>query len=66
MGGFNELDGWNSAFMYLSDGENYTLVSYGLNGVADRPWTLGPTHYFDDDLVVNNGVFVQWPQGVQQ
>lgn len=66
MGGYNELDGWRKSYMYLSDGNTYTLVSYGLNGVADQPWILGPTHYFDDDLVVNNGVFVQWPEGVQQ
>ena len=52
--------------MYLSDGDSYTLASYGMNGSADQPWTLGPTHFFDDDLVVNNGVFVQWPEGIQQ
>ena len=66
MGGYNELDGWQRSFMYKSDGNNYTLVSYGMNGVADQPWTLGPIHYFDDDLVINNGVFIQWPEGVQQ
>jgi len=66
MGGYNDLDGWRQSYMYLSDGNSYTLVSYGLNGVADQPWTLGPIHFFDDDLVVNNGVFVQWPEGVQQ
>jgi type II secretory pathway pseudopilin PulG len=66
MGGYNELDGWQRSFMYTSDGDNYTLCSYALNGVADLPWTLGPIHYFDDDLVINNGVFIQWPEGVQQ
>lgn len=66
MGGYNDLDGWRQSYMYLSDGNTYTLVSYGLNGVADQPWTIGPTHFFDADLVVNNGVFVQWPEGVQQ
>lgn len=66
MGGYNDLDGWRQSYMYLSDGDHYTLVSYGMNGVADQPWTLGPIHFFDDDLVVTNGVFVQWPEGVQQ
>lgn len=66
MGRYNETDGWRRSFMYLSDGNNYTIASYGLNGAADQPWTLGPTHFFDDDLVVNNGVFFQWPAGVQQ
>ncbi|MBW1842337.1 MAG: prepilin-type N-terminal cleavage/methylation domain-containing protein [Deltaproteobacteria bacterium] len=66
MGGYNELDGWKRSFMYISDGNNYTLASYGMNGAADLPWTLGATHFFDEDIVVNNGVIVQWPAGVQQ
>jgi len=66
MGVYNELDGWKKPFMYLSDGINYTMASYGLNGNADLPWTLGATHSFDDDIVVNNGVIVQWPAGVQE
>jgi prepilin-type N-terminal cleavage/methylation domain-containing protein len=66
MGVFNELDGWRKPFMYLSDGNNYTLASYGMNGTADLPWTLGATHFFDDDVVVNNGVIIQWPAGAQQ
>jgi general secretion pathway protein G len=66
MGGYNAMDGWNRAFMYRSDGDNYTLVSYGLNGIPDQPWSIGPINYFDDDLVVESGNFTQWPEGVQQ
>jgi general secretion pathway protein G len=66
MGGYNQNDGWLRPFMYRSDGDNYTLVSYGLNGAPDQPWTQGPINYFDDDLVVEGGVFLQWPEGVQQ
>jgi prepilin-type N-terminal cleavage/methylation domain-containing protein len=66
MGGYNANDGWLRPFMYASDGDNYTLVSYGLNGAADQPWTMGPISFFDDDLVVEGGVFLQWPEGVQQ
>jgi len=66
MGRYNPLDGWRRPFMYLSNGNYYTLASYGYNGTADLPWTMGVTHFFDDDLVVNNGVIVQWPAGVQQ
>jgi general secretion pathway protein G len=66
MGGYNEEDGWRKPYMYRSDGADYTLVSYGWNGVADQPWTAGPTHRFDDDMVVHNGVFFQWPDGAQQ
>lgn len=66
MSGYNDSDGWRRSFMYLSDGNAYTLVSYGMNGSADLPWTMGPIHAFDEDVVVNNGVFIQWPAGVQQ
>ncbi len=67
MGGYNKVDGWQREFMYRSTkGDDYTLVSYGLNGVADEPWTMGPINYFDDDLVVQGGSFMQWPEGVQQ
>ena len=52
--------------MYTSDGDNYTLVSYGMNGVADQPWAQGPIHFFDDDIVIQGGSFMQWPEGVQQ
>jgi len=66
MGVYNELDGWKRPFMYLSDGNNYTMASYGLNGNVDLPWAMGATHFFDEDIVVNNGVIIQFPAGVQQ
>lgn len=66
MGGYNQMDGWNRPFQYTSDGDDYTLASFGLNGVFDQPWTAGPINYFDDDLVVESGSFTQWPEGVQQ
>ena len=66
MGNMSKIDGWRRAFMYASDGDNYTLVSYGMNGVADQPWAQGPIHFFDDDIVIQGGSFMQWPEGVQQ
>lgn len=66
MGGYNENDAWMRPFMYASNGDTYTLVSYGLNGTPDQPWTQGPINYFDDDLVIEGGIFMQWPEGVQQ
>ena len=66
MGEIQGTDGWQRDFYYASDGDTYTLLSYGLNGVADTPWTIGPIHYFDDDLVIEGGAFVQWPEGTQQ
>jgi general secretion pathway protein G len=66
MGGHNRNDAWQRPFQYKSDGDNYTLLSFGLNGAMDQPWTRGPTHYFDEDIVVEGGSFLQWPEGVQQ
>jgi len=62
----SKIDGWQRPIMYRSDGDNYTLVSYGMNAVPDQPWSTGPIHYFDDDLVIEGGSFTQWPEGVQQ
>jgi type II secretion system protein G len=66
MGSMSKTDGWRRSFMYISNGDNYTLVSYGMNGIADQPWTQAPIHYFDDDIVIQGGSFMQWPEGVQQ
>ena len=66
MGSMAKIDGWQRSYMYASDGDNYTLVSYGMNGIADQPWAQGPIHYFDDDIVILGGGFMQWPEGVQQ
>ena len=64
-GNLNELDGWKKQYMYISDGNDYTLVSYGMNGVADLPWTGGRTDTFEDDIVVQGGALIQWPEGLQ-
>ena len=66
MGSMAKIDGWQRSYMYISDGDNYTLVSYGMNGTPDQPWTQAPIHYFDDDIVIQGGSFMQWPEGVQQ
>ncbi len=52
--------------MYISDGRNYTLISYALDGVANLPYTTGPIHLLEEDIVISNGAFVQWPEGVQR
>jgi general secretion pathway protein G len=65
MGDFRATDGWRRPFWYLSDGYIYTLISYGLDGKPDPPYTNGPTHRFEDDIVMSEGMFIQWPEGVQ-
>ena len=66
MANFNGVDGWQRALLYESDGDSYTLVSYGLNGIADTPWVAGETAFFDDDIVVSDGSYIQFPGGTQQ
>lgn len=65
MGDFRSTDGWRRPYWYTSDGHFYTLISYGLDGNADPPYTKGPTHRFEDDIVMSEGIFIQWPEGVQ-
>lgn len=65
-GNLNELDGWKREYMYTSDGDEYTLVSYGMNGIVDQPWTEGRTSTFESDIVVLDGALIQWPEGLQR
>lgn len=58
-------DGWNNIFKYRSDGDSYTLASYGVNLLADTPWESGFTSYFTDDIVILDGSYLQIPEGVQ-
>jgi general secretion pathway protein G len=59
------IDGWQRAIRYAGQGLEYTLLSYGRDGIEEASLTLGPTTDFDDDIIIANGVFVQWPEGVQ-
>jgi len=64
---FNPTDGWENPFRYTStDGRHYTLISFGRDRLASEPYTPGPTMYFDDDLVITDGMFLQYPEGAQQ
>jgi len=59
------IDGWQREIRYTGEGLDYTLLSYGRDGIEQGSLTLGPTTNFDDDIIIANGVFVQWPEGVQ-
>jgi general secretion pathway protein G len=63
---YNHKDGWNRPFWYDSDGDHYTLVSYGSDGVADPVLEPGPSERFSDDIVFSDGAFVRWPEGRQR
>ena len=58
-------DGWSSPIEYTSDGTDYTLISRGADGQPTLPWTGGQTHRTSDDIVLADGQFFQWPEGVQ-
>jgi len=59
------FDGWNTEFFYSSDGNDYSLISFGKNRRQDLPYINGQTHNFNADIVFTQGTFVQWPEGTQ-
>jgi general secretion pathway protein G len=58
-------DAWRQPIRYEADGLSYTLTSLGADGLAQAGLTFGPTTSFAADIVLANGVFVQWPDGMQ-
>jgi len=63
---FNSRDGWNTSFSYVSNGRNYTVSSHGSDRYLDDDFIGGPTTDYRNDIVFSDGVFVQWPEGVQR
>ena len=63
---FDPKDGWNRTLWYEAGGDYYTLTSFGSDGFDDGVHPLGTTVYFDCDILFSAGVFIQWPDGVQQ
>jgi general secretion pathway protein G len=58
-------DGWRQPLRYDGEGLDYTLLSYGSDGTADGVDPVGPTTHFNADIVLYNGQFIQWPEGMQ-
>ena len=58
-------DGWSHPIQYTSNGGDYTLVSMAADGQPSLPWPGGQTHRISDDIVLSDGQFFQWPEGVQ-
>jgi type II secretion system protein G len=63
---FDPKDGWNRTMQYSAAGSHYTLISYGRDGTLDGAHPLGTTTLFDCDILFSDGLFVQWPEGVQR
>ncbi len=61
------VDGWNSWFTYGSGASraDYVLRSSGKGGVPQTAPLYEVTTDFRDDIILVNGRFVQWPEGVQ-
>ncbi len=62
------MDGWNSWFTYGTDAPkaNYAIRSNGADGLPDASPPFGPTNTFESDIIIVNGSFVQYPEGVQK
>ncbi len=62
------VDGWNSWFTYAASASqaDYVLRSSGRGGVPQTAPLYGVTTDFRDDIILVNGRFVQWPEGVQR
>lgn len=57
-----EADAWGGPLMYGSDGEHFTLRSYGKDGKLST--TIGgQTKNMNEDIVFVDGQFIQWPSG---
>ena len=58
-------DGWRNPFHYLGQNLSYTVWSYGRDGVEQSPLLLRATTTFEADIVLSDGIFIQWPEGMQ-
>lgn len=61
-------DGWASWFTYsgTTSGADYALRSNGADGAPDSTPVYGPTTRFNMDIILCDGQFVQYPEGVQK
>lgn len=61
------IDGWRNELSFATndDGSSYAITSYGRDGEPDDSAVGDGTQNFDCDIIFSNGVFVQYPEGVQ-
>jgi type II secretory pathway pseudopilin PulG len=57
-------DAWGHALHVASDGSRYEIVSPGKDGTFDGCGG-GETARFVDDICIEDGVFSQWPSGIE-
>jgi type II secretion system protein G len=61
-------DGWNTGYLATTDaeGQHYTIQSYGKNKTDDGCAVGIETQDFDCDICHLDGMFTQWPEGIQR
>jgi type II secretion system protein G len=58
-------DGWRHPLQYQGEGLDYTILSLGSDGAFSGGPPRGPTTSYAEDIILFNGQFVQWPEGMQ-
>lgn len=62
------VDGWGHDFRYVTDGEQYWLISAGKDGQFEHQkaeeYLPNETKMFDADIVLHNSEWVQVPEGL--
>jgi type II secretion system protein G len=58
-------DAWNQGYALGASKDEYTIWSYGRDTTAQGTPAGGATTSFDCDIIFGNGVFLQYPEGVQ-
>ena len=61
-------DGYGGTYVFATDGDGdaYLIRSYGRGSTPDSSLMGGGTDKFTCDIIYSRGVFVQYPEGVQQ
>jgi general secretion pathway protein G len=62
------VDGWNSYFHYGANAArtDFALRSTGADGIAETSPAGGATTNFNSDIILVDGMFVQFPDGAQK
>jgi len=58
-------DGWRNPYRYCGDGLGYTIWSFARDGAQQSSLQFTATTTLDADIVLADGIFVQWPEGMQ-
>lgn len=69
-----KVDGWSHPLLCFTDAAwggatnaaRYVIISAGADNFLDENVPQGPTTRFDCDIIYSSGVFLVYPEGVQQ